>query len=354
MTGYPHGASGRSGEKKTPARVREVPSIGVRFIGTGHHVPDQTVSNTDLEYFMDTSDEWIAQRTGIRSRHICDPEKGEGTTWLCTCALSSALDNAGVPADSLDLVVIATVTGEMACPSTACRVSANIGAVKAGAFDLIAACSGFVYALNVAHDMIRSGTVKRVAVVGCDVMSRLIDYSNRAVSVLFGDSAGAAIIEGTDDPTKGLLANRLHSDGTRWHDLYIPRTLHDLPKDVGPADIRLNSLQMNGREVYKFAVGTFTDLIAETLDSAGLQPTDIDQYICHQSNARMLESARKRFGIPEEKMYINIDRYGNCSAGSVPVALNELRRAGKCQEGERIMMIAFGGGLTWSSSLWQL
>lgn len=354
MTAHQHGARDRSGEPSAPSRVREVPSIGVRLIGTGHHVPDQTVSNNDLERFMDTSDEWITQRTGIRSRHICDPEKGESTTWLCTLALRSALDDAGIAADSLDLVIIATVTAEMACPSTACRVSANVGAVNAGAFDLVAACSGFVYSLNVAHDMIRAGTAKRVAVVGCDVMSRLIDYSNRAVSVLFGDSAGAVIIEGCDDPTKGLLANRLRSDGSRWQDLYIPRTLHDLPRDVDPAEIRLNSLQMNGREVYKFAVGTFTDLIAETLDAAGLLPTDIDQYICHQSNARMLESARKRFGIPEEKMYINIDRYGNCSAGSVPVALNELRRAGQCREGQRIMMIAFGGGLTWSSSLWQL
>lgn len=333
--------------------VRRVPDVGVRLLGTGHHVPKGVVHNTDLERFMDTSDEWISQRTGIRTRHACNPEKGENTTWLCTEALKSALADAGVSGESLDLVIVATVTGEMTCPSTACRVASNVGAKHAGAFDVVAACSGFVYSLNVAHDMIRAGTARRVGVIGCDVMTRLMDYGNRAISVLFGDSAGAAILEACDDPSKGLLANRLYADGSRWHDLYIPRTVHDVPEGTDFTEMRLNSLQMNGREVYKFAVGTFADLIAETLEAAGLEAEDVDQFVCHQSNARMLESARKRFGLPEEKMYINIDRYGNCSAGSVPVALNELRRAGKCLENQRVMFVAFGGGLTWSSSLWQ-
>lgn len=330
------------------------PRIGIRIAGTGCHYPEKRLTNFDLEKMMDTSDEWIVQRTGIRERRICDPEKGENSTWLCTHALSKALADARMDAKDLDLIVLATVTGDMTCPSTACRVAANVGAVNAGAFDLLAACCGFVYGLNVAHDLMRMGQYRNVAVIGCDLMSKVMDYNNRGVCILFGDSGGAAILRATDDATRGILASSLHADGRGWKDLYLPQRKWDLPEGVTENDLKLGTLQMNGREVYKFAVGTFCRLIQETLDRAGLSIGEVDQFVCHQSNARMLESARERFDIPAEKMYINIDRFGNCSSGSIPVAFDELRRSGKCKEGDLVMFVAFGGGLTWTSSLWRL
>ncbi len=331
-----------------PARV------GVRLAGTGCAYPEGRLTNADLERLVDTSDEWVVQRTGIRERRICDRSKGESTTGLCTEALRRALSDARVSASELELVIVASVTGEMTCPSTACRIAAAVGAGNAGAFDLLAACTGFVYALNVAHDMVRMGTYRTVAVVGCDVMSSVLDLTDRTVAVLFGDDAGAAILKATDDPSRGVLAQALHADGSRWKDLYIPERARDLPPGVDPASTKLGFLHMNGREVYKFAVVTFGDLIQSTLDRAGVRPEQVDQFVCHQSNARMLESARERFGIPAEKMYINIDRFGNCSAGSVPVVLDQLRQAGKCRDGDLVMFVAFGGGLTWASSLWRL
>lgn len=328
--------------------------VGVRIAGTGCHYPEGKLTNADLEKLVDTTDEWIVQRTGIRERRRCDPAKGENTTWICTEALKKALADARIDASELDLVILASVTGDNPCPATACRVAANVGAGNAGAFDLLAACSGFVYGLNIAHDLIRMGGYRTVAVIGCDVMSKMMDYTDRGVCILFGDAAGAAILRTTDDPSRGMLAGCMHADGSRWHDLYVPTSNHDLPPGVKPGDVKLGALHMNGREVYKFAVGTFAGLIERTMERAGLSAGDIDQFVCHQSNARMLESARERFGIPAEKFRINIDHYGNCSAGSVPVVLDELRKEGKCREGELVMFVAFGGGLTWSSSLWRV
>lgn len=348
MTPIAAGQSGLSVPTRTP------PKIGVRLAGTGCHYPERRLHNKDLEKIIETSDEWIAQRTGIRERRICDPTKGEGATSLSTEALRKALADARIDAKELDLIILGSVTGEMMCPATACRVAANVGANGAGAFDLMAACSGFLYGLNLAHDVIRCGSFRTVAVIGCDVMSTVMDYDNRAVSILFGDAAGAAIFRACDDTSKGVIASALHADGSRWKDLYIPTTAHDFPPDCEAELARVGALQMNGREVYKFAVGTFSRLIESTLETAGIRADEVDMFVCHQSNARMLESARERFGIPEDKLYVNIDRFGNCSAGSVPVALDELRKMGKCREGDLVMFVAFGGGLTWASSLWRL
>jgi 3-oxoacyl-[acyl-carrier-protein] synthase-3 len=302
---------------------------------------------------MDTSDEWIVQRTGIRERRRCDPAKGESATPLATEALKRALADARMDPKDLDLVIMGTVSGEMLCPSSACRVAAYVGAAGAGAFDVTAACCGFVYGLNIAYDMIRAGSHRTVAVIGCDVMTELMDYTNRNVCVLFGDAAGAAILRATDDQTKGVIASALHADGSGWRDLYIPRRPRDIASEADRAIFKPDKLMMNGREVYKFAVSTFPNLIEQTLNKAGITAHDVDMFVCHQSNARMLESAREKFGIPPEKMYINIDRLGNCSAGSVPVCFDELRKMGKCKEGDLVMFVAFGGGLTWASSLWQ-
>lgn len=325
---------------------------GVEIIGTGCSVPDKVMTNDDLKQYMDTSDEWIRQRTGIRERRILDPAKGENALSMCVTALNKAIEDAGIEPGEIDLLIIGTVSGTMTCPSMACRVAAEVGAIGAGAFDILAACSSFVYGSNIAHDLIRGGNYRTIAVVGCDTMSTMLDYSNRSVSILFGDAAGAAILRATDDQNKGTLTSVMHADGRSWDDLYIPTKESDFPN--GEADeYEMGTLRMNGRGVYKFAVSKFPQLIQETLDRVNMSADDIDLFLCHQSNLRMLESARERFGIPEEKMPINIDRLGNCSGGSIPVLFDESRKAGKCKPGDLVLFLAFGGGLTWASSLWR-
>lgn len=336
-------------------RPPELKRIGVRLAGSGSALPANRLTNDELAAVMDTNDEWIRQRTGIAERRRVDLTTGEGATSLSADALTRALADAKIDAGELDMVIVATVSGEMTCPSTACRVAASVGAKNAGAFDVLAACSGFVFALNVAHDMIRAGSYRTIGVVGCDVLTPLMNYSDagRAVAILFGDAAGAAILRATDDPGLGIVAQSIRADGNRWGDLYLPIAQRDYPADADRATVRPRCLQMNGRDVYKFAVTTFSKLIEETLNKAGIKADDVDHFICHQSNARILESAREKFGIPPEKMYVNIDRVGNTSAGSVPLCLDELRSQGRVNDGDVVMFVAFGGGLTWGSSLWQ-
>lgn len=331
-----------------PARV------GVRIAGSGSAVPSRRLTNADLMKTLDTTDEWIVQRTGIHERRICDIEKGENTRTLSVLAGRRAIEDARIDPKDIDLVILATVTQEMACPATSCRVGAELGVGHAAAFDLAAACSGFVYGANIAHDMIRAGRFRNALIIGCDHMSSVMDYADRRVAILFGDAAGAAVLRATDDTSLGILAQAMHADGSGWADLYLPRTMRDFPQGDEPAPEKLNRLQMNGKAVFKFAVKTFGDLIEQTLEKAGLRPDEVDQYVCHQSNARILEASRERFGLPADKLYVNIDRYGNSSAGSVPLCLDELRRAGRIHEGQIVMFVAFGGGLTWASSLWRL
>ncbi|MGP1348004.1 MAG: beta-ketoacyl-ACP synthase III [Phycisphaerales bacterium] len=331
-----------------------IPTLGVRIAGTGIALPERVVTNDDLARMVDTSDEWIRQRTGISQRRRADWEHGETAVPICARALRSACENANIDPSELDLLIVGTVTGEMVCPSTACRVADAVGAAPAGAYDIIAACCGFVFGINQAHDMIRCGSYRTVGVVGCEIMSSIIDYRDRGVCILFGDGGGAAILKATDDTSKGIVAQSMHGDGASWNDLYLPRAGSDIPPGVDPETITLNKLQMNGREVYKFAVSTFSKLIQETLDKAGITPDQVDHFVCHQSNARILESARERFGIPPEKLYVNIERYGNCSAGSIPLCLHELREQGRIKEDQLVLFLAFGAGLTWGSSLWRV
>ncbi len=305
---------------------------------------------------MDTSDEWIVQRTGIRERRVLDHARGESTMTMATEALRQALERAGRPAADLDLIICATMTPEMYCPATACRVADNVGAGHAGAFDLSAACSGFVYGMNVAHDLIRGGAYRTVAVIGADALSTLMDYSTagRGTSIIFGDAAGAAVFAADPDTRLGVLAQAMHADGAGWKDIYVPRLPRDFPEGVACDERKFNHVQMNGATVFKFAVGTFPELIRETLEKAGLQASDIDMFVCHQSNARILHAARERFGIADDKLYVNIDRFGNTVGASVPLCLHELVMQGRVKPGMKVMFVAFGGGLTWGSSLWQL
>lgn len=338
-------------------RPRLVPTpvpFGVRIAGVGSAVPQRVLANADLQTMMDTSDEWIMQRTGISERRIVD-QREEGTYTLGRDALRRALEDAGMSGRDLDMVIFASVTAEMTCPSNACRVADELGAAPAAAFDLVAACCGYVYALNVAESLVRSGRCRTVGIIGCDAMSTVCDYTDRAVSILFGDAAGAAVLTRDDaHPECGCLYQTLNADGATWPSLYMPRRQQDVPASDGANPIALGCLRMNGREVYKFAVNKFREVIEEALAATGLGVEDIAQFICHQSNVRIIDAAKEKIGLPDEKVYINIDKYGNSSAGSVGLCFDQLWKAGKVKRGDVVVFVAFGGGLTWASSVWRL
>lgn len=324
---------------------------GIRIAGTGLAVPAQPVTNHDLAKRIETSDEWITQRTGIRQRYIVD----EGTTvlHLAARATNQALERAGMTPSQIDLLLCATITPEMCCPATAARIVSDIKATPAGAMDISAACSGFVYGINLAAGLIQSGFYRTIAVIGAETLSRIVDWNDRRTCVLFGDGAGAAILTASDDASQACLHQSMSSNGDQWGDLYCPRTLGDLPAGAEFSGA-YDTLQMNGREVYKFAVGTLQNCIEKTLAETGLKISDLAMVIPHQSNARILESAREKLGLPADKLYINIDRYGNTSAASVPICLHELTAAGKLHKGDLVLFVGLGGGLTWGTSLWRL
>ena len=327
--------------------------IGVRMAGAGSAVPERVVTNTDLARHVATSDEWILQRTGIERRHFCTPGK-ESEFTLARDSLQRAVDDAGMSGSDLDLVIHASVTMEMICPSNACRIASAIGATPAGAFDLVAACSGFVYGLNIADTMIRCGRARTVGVIGCDALSSIIDFEDRSVSILFGDGAGAAVLTADDDPGRGCLYQTLGADGEAWPALYLPRRPEDVPRGHEDHPARIGTLRMNGREVYKFAVNKFREVIEDALEKTGLGVDDVAQFVCHQSNLRIIESAMEKVGLPPEKVHVNIYEYGNTSAGSVGLVLDEVLRAGRVGPGDVVMFVAFGAGLTWASSVWRM
>ncbi|MSR28376.1 MAG: beta-ketoacyl-ACP synthase III [Phycisphaerales bacterium] len=326
---------------------------GVRIRGTGSCVPERVLTNHDLSKMVDTSDEWIVQRTGIRERRICDPAR-EGTFTMSRDALARALDAAKMKGSDLDLIIVGTVTGEMACPSVATRVGAALGAVPAAAFDIAAACCGFVYAINLADTLIRAGRFRAVGVVGAEALSTITDWADRGTSILFGDAAGAAVLVRDPDPRIGCLYQTMGADGSAWESLYIPRHERDIPEKDRANPITLGNLRMNGKEVFRFAVNKFREVMEDALTQAGLDSQSVGQIICHQSNVRIIEAARERLALPPEKLYINIDKYGNTSAGSVGLCLDELWRAGKIEPERPFVMVAFGGGLTWASGVWRV
>ncbi len=328
--------------------------IGIELAGTGMAVPANVVTNNDLAKTVDTNDEWIAQRTGIRQRHVS--EAGTSVLSLSREAMTQALGNAKMQATDLDMLILATLTPEMVTPSTAARVVSDIGATPAGAVDISAACSGFVYGANMAASLIATGFYRSVAVVGCETLSKITNWTDRSTCVLFGDGAGAAIFRATPDTTRGCLYQNMGSDGGRWHELYCPRTEADLPANGhgAPFNGQYNTLHMNGREIYKFAVSTLLKSIEAALAHCNLKPADLAMVIPHQSNARIIESAREKLGLGEDRMYVNIDRYGNTSAASVPICLHELVAAGRVKASDHVLFVALGGGLTWATSLWRL
>lgn len=315
--------------------------------GWGHAVPDRVLTNQDLERMVDTNDEWIVSRTGIRERRIVG--KDDSTTSLATEAARQALRKANRTADDIDLIVVATATPDDFLVSQACLVQAEIGG-NAAAFDVGAACAGFVTALSVATQFVRSGVYNRVLVIGVDTLTRYIDYTDRSTCVLFGDGAGAVVIESTDEE-RGLLSTVLGADGGGHKHLYVPGWAQLVPESADLFPDTRPHLRMNGREVFRFAVQTMGDAALSSIDKAGLTMDDVDMMIPHQANARIIDAAARRLDLPMEKVWVNLDRYGNTSAASVPIAIAEAADAGALKEGDNVVIVAFGAGLAWAAGL---
>ena len=316
--------------------------------GWGMSVPQQILTNEDLSRMVDTSDEWIQSMTGIRERHIAGPR--ESTATLAVEAAIQALMIAGIPARKLDLIIVATSLPEYLMPSTACIVQDQIGASDAAAFDLLAACSGFPYALSVASQMIASGAYTNALVIGSETMSRLIDWSDRSTCVLFGDGAGAVVLQANEKPG-GLLSFALHADGSGGDLLMIPAGGSRLPASQETIEDNQHAIVMNGRGVYRFATRVIVAGIREVLEKAGLTLSDIRLIVPHQANRRIIESAAKDLELPMDKFVVNIDRYGNTSTASIPIALCEALSEGRILPGDNIVLVAFGAGLTWAASV---
>ena len=326
--------------------------MGIMIRGTGCGLPERVFTNADFEKILDTTDEWITSRTGIRERRFAS--EGESTLTMGLEAARNALDNAGMSADELDLIIFGTISPHYTLPATACLLQSELGLTDIPAFDISAACCGFMFGMIVAGNMILSGGYQNVLVVGSEKMSSISDFEDRTSCVLFGDGAGAAILSRTEDSSKGLIQCSMGADGSGAKMIWIPGGGSREPICQKVVDERLQFVRMKGREVYKFAVQKMHQVIASALEETGVKPEELALVIPHQSNLRIIESARVKLGLPADKMMVNIDRYGNTSSASVAICLDEARRAGRIQESDLILMVAFGAGLTWSSALIRL
>jgi 3-oxoacyl-[acyl-carrier-protein] synthase-3 len=325
------------------------PPTSVVLTGSGCSLPRRAMTNDEFTATIDTSDEWIRTRTGIRERRVAGP--GETTASLGIDASRRALVAAGLAPPDIDLIVCATVTPDLMTPAVAHVIQAGLGCRPVGAFDLNAACSGFVYAVGVAEQFLRTGACRHVLVVGADTLTRIIDYSDRNSCILFGDGAGAVVLSGSDRPDAGVRSVRLYSDGTRSNLIQVPSaTTPKVPLAEG--DVRHPEyLRMNGREVFRFAVTRMIQLIDDAMVECQQWGGEIDLLIPHQVNQRIIDAALDHTAFPADRVMVNLDRYGNTSAASVPIALDEAIRTGRAKPGDTVLLVAFGGGLTWSSAL---
>ncbi len=313
---------------------------------TAKYLPESVLSNHDLEQILDTSDEWIRTRTGIRERRILkDPDKA--TSFMCSEVALQLLEKRGISADEIDLIIVATMTPDMIFPSTACLVQKNIGASNAWAFDLSGACSGFIYALNTGAQFVKAGTHKKVLVIGGEKMSAVMDYTDRTTCVLFGDGAAGVLIEPGTDENYGLLDSRLYSDGRGSANLCMPGGGSLNPTTHETVDQKLHYLQQDGRQVFKSAVVAMADVATELMTRNSLTSRDIDYLIPHQANNRIIQATAERMGIDLEQVSVNIDRYGNTSAATIPICIAELHEEGKLQRGSNLILVSFGAGYTW-------
>ncbi len=311
-----------------------------KIIGTGHYLPDNVVTNYDLEKKIETNHDWIVERTGIHQRYIAS--EGETATSFGANAARSALENAGIDATDIDLIVVATSTPDKVYPSTATLIQAELGNQGAPAFDVTAACSGFIYALSVADNFIKAGSAKRALIIGTEVYSRLLDWNDRSTCVLFGDGAAAIVLEASDEP--GVLSTHIHSDGRHADLLRVDRPYVD-DVDGNPY------VQMKGSEVFKHAVSKLHEIVAETLTQNNIDAEQVDWLIPHQANLRIINATAKKMGLDSSKIIITVDQHANTSAASIPLALDAARRDGRVKEGQLILLEAFGGGFTWGSAL---
>ncbi|MGI9554088.1 MAG: beta-ketoacyl-ACP synthase III [Thermodesulfobacteriota bacterium] len=321
-----------------------------KILGTGSCAPENILSNEDLEKIVETSDEWITTRTGIKQRRIAD--KGIYTSDMAYEASLKALENADIDASELDGIILGTISPDFIFPSTACILQSKLGCKNIMAFDLLAGCSGFLYALHVGQSMVSSGQAKKLLIVGAEVLSRIMDYEDRTTCILFGDGAGAVVLSESDEP--GILSSCLNSDGDNWELLYMPGGGSRIPATVESVKNRDHFLKMNGRDVYKVAVKSLETASIEAVEKANLSPGDIDLFVPHQANLRIIDAVRKRLDMPEDKVYVNLDKYGNTSSASVPIALDEAIQAGRAKKGDNILTAAFGAGFTWGATLFRL
>ena len=323
-------------------------SISAIVTGTGRSVPDKILTNADLEKIVDTSDEWITTRTGIRERRIATAE--EPLSKFASEAGRRALEASGVAPEDIGLLVLATVTPDMPIPATACTIQQDLGCANACAFDLAAGCSGFIYAQSVAKQFVLSGRCKHALVIGAELLSKYIDWTDRSTCVIFADGAGATVLS-AGNPPRGVLASAMHSDGSMVDFISMPGggTLH--PPSQKMIDERLHFIKMKGNETFKMAVRCIEDVCREVLDHADLTPDEVDWFIPHQANARIIDAVGKRLGITDDRCYVNIERYGNTSAASIPIALDEVVREGRVAPDQIVLTAAFGAGLTWAASV---
>ena len=320
-------------------------AIHSRIVGTGSYLPEKVLTNADLEKMVDTNDEWIVSRSGIRERHIA--ADGETTGDLAFHAATRALEAAGLAGSDVELIVLGTTTPDLIFPSTACLLQHRLGANGCPAFDVNAACSGFIYALSVADQFIRSGMVKNALVVGAETLSRMVDWTDRGTCVLFGDGAGAVVLQA--DAEAGVISTHMHADGGKKDLLYNPAGVSaGFDTSLPNAGVKV---LMAGSDVFKYAVKALDSVVDETLAANGLDKTDLDWLIPHQANLRIIEATAKRLQMPMDRVIVTVDRTGNTSAGSVPLALDEAVRSGRVQRGQLLLLEAFGGGFTWGSAL---
>lgn len=318
------------------------------ILGLGYYVPEKILTNADIEKLVDTNDEWITERTGIKERRICAPE--QATSDLSLIAAQRALEDANVSAEELDMIIVATISADSNTPSTACVLQNKLGAVNAAAFDLSAACSGFVYGSAIASQFIETGVYKKVLVVGAETLSKFVNWKDRNTCIIFADGAGAAVY-GVVDDGYGVLSFDLGADGSGAETIEIPGGGSRHPADQETIDNHMHCLHMNGKETFRFAVKAMGSTVMKSLERAGLSKEDIDYFIPHQANIRIIQSAAKRLHLPMEKVFVNIEKYGNTSAASIPIALAEAQREGKLKKGEIIALSGFGAGLTWASCI---
>lgn len=320
-----------------------------RILGTGRCVPEQVVTNQDLEARVETSDQWIRERTGIRERRIAPP--GTRTSELCEVAARQALESAGTKAEEIDLIIVGTATPDMPFPSTACFLQERLGIRGQMALDVTAACTGFLYGLTVAQQFIANGSAQRALVVGAELLSRIVDWNDRATCVLFGDGAGAVVLGPSEIPDRGILASAMAADGSHWGMLNMPGGGTANPASAESVARGLHFIKMQGNEVFRVAVRALHEMAERVLTEAGCAGQDLSLFIPHQANRRIIDAVAKRLQVPEDKVYVNVDRFGNTSAASIPIALDEVVRSGRLQPGDLVLLDAFGGGVTYGAVL---